>query len=101
MTAVSSRKFISHGGTNSHQPILQFFEETDPVKKHLREKEMMSLTVRSINTPATTVGGLGVGGKNTARKPMKGKGPGYDIFAMGGRDGSMPPLTDSASFQTF
>ena len=40
------------------------------MKKQLREKEMMSLTVRSINTPATTVA--------AGKKPKT-----YDIFARG------------------
>ena len=57
----------------SVKPILQFFEEADPVKKQLREKEMRSLTVRSITTPASTAAGAGM--NSNYLKPKA-----YDIF---------------------
>ena len=66
------------------KPILQFFEEDDPIKKQMREKEMMSLTVRSITTPATSVAGGFLSKHKAKGKPM---------------DIGMPPLTsDSGSF---
>ena len=73
------------------RPILQFFEETDPVKKQQREKDMMSLTLRSIATPASTNAG---GAKRLNRKSSKPNV--YDIFPTGGQ---AMMNSDSGSYQ--
>lgn len=70
---------------------MQFFEETDPVKKQAREKEMMSLTLRSVTTPATSTAGGGA--LSQALKPKA-----YDMYPMS-KEMSHLLNSDSGSFQ--
>ena len=46
--------------SNDRAPLLQFFEEPDPVKRQQRiEKDLMNMTVRTLTTPMSTSAAAG------------------------------------------